>query len=75
MRAREGARHGEIEGRGVEILEACEMLEQRAARDAGDGGDGSGGRLDVARLDEIKSRLDQRLAGAQTADDAAVLRT
>ena len=51
------------------------MLEERAAGNAGDGGDGGRGRLDVAGLDEVQRRLDQGLAGPQTAHDAAILRT
>ena len=70
----EGAADREIEGGGVEIGEVGEMLEQRAAGNAGDGGDGGGRRLDVARLDEIQSGLDQGLAGPQAAHDPAVLR-
>jgi len=51
------------------------MLEQRPAGDAGDGGDRRGGRLDVAGLNQIERRLDQRLAGAEPANNAAILRT
>jgi hypothetical protein len=71
----EGPAHREIEGRGIEIGEAGEVLEQRAARDAGDGGNGRRGRLDVARLDEVQSSLDKGLAGPQATNDAAIQRT
>ena len=74
MAALEGAADREIERGGVEVGEAGEMLEERPARDAGDGGDGGGGRFDVAGLDQVESRLDQRLPGPKTPDDAAVLR-
>jgi len=36
----EGATHREIEGRGIEVGEAGEVLKQRAAGHAGDGGNG-----------------------------------
>ena len=65
----------QVESSGVEIGEAGEVLEQRPARHAGDGGDGCRGRLDVAGLDQVQRRLDESLAGSQTADDAAILRT
>ena len=71
----ERAADRQIEGRGVEIREAGEVLEQRPAGHAGDGGDGCRGRLDVAGLDQVQRRLDQSLAGSQAAHDAAILRT
>ena len=71
----EGAAHREIEGRGIEIGEAGEVLEQRAAGNARDGRDGRRGRLDIACLDQIQGRLDKRLARPQATHDAAVLRT
>ena len=71
----EGPAHREIEGRGIEVGEAGEMLEQRAAGDARDGGNGRRGRLDIACLDEIQCGLDQGLAGSQATNDAAIERT
>jgi hypothetical protein len=59
--------HRQIEGRGIEIGEAGEVLEQRAAGNAGNGGDRGRGRFDVAGLDEIERRLDQRLTRPQAA--------
>ena len=66
---------GQIEGRGIEIGEAGEVLEERPARNPGDGRDRSGGRLDIAGLDKVQGRLDQSLASPQAANDAAILRT
>ena len=70
----EGAADREVEGSGVEIGKIGEVLEQRPARNAGDGGDGRGSRLDVTRLNQIQSRLDEALASPQTSDDTTVLR-
>ena len=69
----EGAADREIERGGVEVGKIGEMLEERPAGDAGDGGNGGRRGLDIACLDKIKGRLDQRLARPQTANDAAIL--
>ena len=64
-----------LEGGLTPICCVGEVLEERAAGHAGDGGDGGRGRLDITGLDEVQSRLNERLAGSQTAHDAAILRT
>src|ERR1700704_1540028 len=71
----EGTAHRQVERSSVEIGEAGEVLEERATGHTGDGGDGGRGRLDITGLDEVQSRLNERLAGSQTAHDAAILRT
>ena len=71
----EGTAHRQVERSSVEIGKAGEVLEERAAGHAGDGRDGGRGRLDVTGLDEVQSRLNERLAGSQTAHDTAILRT
>ncbi len=73
-RAVEGSAHRKIEGRGVEIGKAGEMLEECAAGNTGYGRDCGGRRLDVACLDEVQGRLDQRMASAKPTHDTAVLR-